>query len=210
MSPGRLAFLRWYYLATPLFWLAGAIWGVHVRVAFLDDFPAGRNAYYVLCFLIGVVALRAPQYARRLALVESAANLGLLVLSVGLWYLRMLDWAASPLRAGGGGRDGELRDTSDRRLEGMTAFSAVRDSPSAIRWAAACALMAQWLPEADPGGSLSEAGDLLPIRAVPAQCSPVSRSASPRLSSPFSWRNCDIRSAIWTLFTSEYMKCVLP
>ncbi len=96
MSPGRLAFLRWYYLATPLFWLAGAIWGVHVRVAFLDDFPAGRNAYYVLCFLIGVVALRAPQYARRLALVESAANLGLLVLSVGLWYLRMLDWAASP------------------------------------------------------------------------------------------------------------------
>lgn len=32
----------------------------------------------------------------RLAFAESAVNVGLLVLSVGLWYLRMLDWAASP------------------------------------------------------------------------------------------------------------------
>ena len=94
--PARLTFLRWYYLATPAFWLAGVIWGVNVRVAFLDDFPVGRNAYYVLCFLIGVVTFRAPQYTARLAFVESAANLGLLILSVAVWYLRMLDWAAGP------------------------------------------------------------------------------------------------------------------
>jgi len=92
----RLSFLRWYYVATPLFWLVGLIWGVNVRVAFLDDFPAGRNAYYVLCFVLGIVMLRAPQYASRLALAESSANLGLLVLSVAVWYLRMLDWAAGP------------------------------------------------------------------------------------------------------------------
>ena len=54
----RVSFLRWYYLATPLFWLVGAIWGVNVRVAFLDDFPVGRNAYYLLCFVLGVVMLR--------------------------------------------------------------------------------------------------------------------------------------------------------
>jgi hypothetical protein len=88
--------LRWYYLATPLFWLAGAIWGVNVRVAFLDDFPVGRDAYYVLCFVLGLVMLRAPWHASRLALLESAANLGLLVVSVFVWYLGMLDWAASP------------------------------------------------------------------------------------------------------------------
>jgi len=92
----RVSLLRWYYLATPLFWLVGAIWGVNVRVAFLNDFPLGRNAYYLLCFVLGVVMLRAPAYASRLAFAESAANLGLLMLSVVVWYFRMLDWAAGP------------------------------------------------------------------------------------------------------------------
>jgi len=92
----RLSFLRWYYIATPLFWLVGVIWGVNVRVAFLDDFPVGRNAYYLLCFVLGIVMLRAPQYVSRIAFAESTANLGLLILSVGVWYLRMLDWAAGP------------------------------------------------------------------------------------------------------------------
>jgi hypothetical protein len=92
----RVSFLRWYYLATPVFWLVGAISGVNVRVAFLDDFPVGRNAYYLLCCVLGVVMLRAPAYASRLAFAESAANLGLLMLSVAVWYLRMLDWAAGP------------------------------------------------------------------------------------------------------------------
>ena len=92
----RLSFLRWYYIATPLFWLVGVIWSVNVRVAFLDDFPLGRNAYYLLCFVLGIVMLRAPQYASRIAFAESTANLGLLILSVAVWYLRMLDWAAGP------------------------------------------------------------------------------------------------------------------
>ena len=92
----RLSFLRWYYIATPLFWLVGVIWSVNVRVAFLDDFPVGRNAYYLVCFVLGIVMLRAPQYASRIALAESTANLGLLILSVAVWYLRMLDWAAGP------------------------------------------------------------------------------------------------------------------
>lgn len=43
-----------------------------------------------------MVALRAPQYASRLTFAESATTLGLLVLSVGLWYLETLNWAASP------------------------------------------------------------------------------------------------------------------
>lgn len=92
----RLSLLRWYYIATPLFWLAGLIWGVNVRVAFLDDFPVGRNIYYLLCCILGIVMVRAPAYASRLALAESAANLGLLIISVLAWYVRMLDWAAGP------------------------------------------------------------------------------------------------------------------
>ena len=96
----RLSVLRWYYIATPLFWLVGVIWGVNVRVAFLDEFPVGRNAYYLLCLILGIVMLRAPQYASRIAFAESTANLGLLILSVAVWYLRMLDWAAGPSVAG--------------------------------------------------------------------------------------------------------------
>ncbi len=96
MPVTRRSLLRWYYVATPLFWLVGLIWGVNVRVAFLDDYPVGRNAYYLLCFVLGMVMLRAPQYASRLAFAESTANLGLLMLSVAVWYLRMLDWAAGP------------------------------------------------------------------------------------------------------------------
>lgn len=92
----RLDLLRWYYLGTPVFWLVDGIWGVHVRVAFLDDFPLVRHVYYAWCCVIGIVATFAPRYTARLALAESVMNLGLLVLSVGLWYLSMLDWAAGP------------------------------------------------------------------------------------------------------------------
>lgn len=69
---------------------------MNVRVALLDAFPVGRTAHYILCFLIGIVALRAPQYASRLALYESAANLGLIILSGGVWYVPMLEWAPGP------------------------------------------------------------------------------------------------------------------
>ncbi|HET9708439.1 MAG TPA: hypothetical protein VFP39_09055 [Gemmatimonadales bacterium] len=92
---GRQNLLRWYYLCTPVFWLLDVVWGVHVRVAFLDDLPLLRNVYYAACCGIGIAATVAPRYTARLALTESAVNLGLLVLSVGLWYLSMLDWAAS-------------------------------------------------------------------------------------------------------------------
>ena len=92
----HLNLLRWYYFATPVFWLLDVLFHVRVRVAFLDDFPLGRNLYYLLCCGVGIAAAVEPRYTARLAFGESAVNLGLLVLSVGLWYLRMLDWAASP------------------------------------------------------------------------------------------------------------------
>jgi hypothetical protein len=88
--------LRAYYLGTPLFWLLDYWFGVRIRVAFLDDLPALRYGYYLLCFGIGIIAIQAPRYASRLAFFESAANLGLIIVSVGIWYLRMIDWAGSP------------------------------------------------------------------------------------------------------------------
>ncbi len=94
--PARsVAFVRWYYLTTPLFFVADALWGWNVRVAFLDEFPVGRWAYYALCSGIGIIAYRRPALGARLGLVESSANLGLLMVGVLLWYGRMIDWAGS-------------------------------------------------------------------------------------------------------------------
>lgn len=86
--------LRWYYLATPAFWLADLLFHAPLRVAFLDAFPAGKQAWYAVCCVIGVVAARRPNLAPQLAFLESSLNVGLLILSVGVWYLGMVDWAA--------------------------------------------------------------------------------------------------------------------
>lgn len=94
-----LGILRWYYLATPLFWIAARVWGVDVRVAFLDDFPVGQDAYYLACCVVGLVVWRAPERAARLGLMESTLNVSLLIVSVMVWYGHMLDWAAGPSAA---------------------------------------------------------------------------------------------------------------
>lgn len=90
----QLTLLRWYYATTPLFWVLDSGFGISLRVAFLDGLPLGQNLYYVLCCGIGIATAVAPRQANRLAFVESMATICLLILSVGVWYLRMLDWAA--------------------------------------------------------------------------------------------------------------------
>lgn len=92
---GVVGLLQLYYAATPVFWIADLVWGLRVRVAFLDQFPEGRHAYYALCCALGVAAALRPAAARRIALAESAGNILLLVLSTMLWYYRALDAAAS-------------------------------------------------------------------------------------------------------------------
>jgi hypothetical protein len=93
---GRLTRLaQLYYLATPLFWLADRAWGLNVRAAFLDELPAARTAYYLLCCALGVAAWRRPRHAALIAFSESAANVFLLAASVVAWYVHVLDWAAA-------------------------------------------------------------------------------------------------------------------
>lgn len=91
-----LGLLRWYYAATPAFWLLDGAFDLPLRAAFLDTLPAARHLYYALCTAIGVVAFTAPRRAVTLAFAESVANIGFIILSVGVWYLGMLDWAAGP------------------------------------------------------------------------------------------------------------------
>ena len=47
LSVLMLRLIRGYYLGTPAFFLADYLFGLNVRVTFLDQWPAGKVAYYV-------------------------------------------------------------------------------------------------------------------------------------------------------------------
>jgi hypothetical protein len=87
--------IQFYYLATPAFYAIDSLWGVNVRVAFLDHWPAGKTAYYLIAFVLGIIAWRRPAWAAQIGLVESSTNLGLLILSVLVWYGGVLEAAGA-------------------------------------------------------------------------------------------------------------------
>ena len=85
-----------YYLAaTPIFFILDVGWGISVRAAFLDGWPAARYGYYGVCFACGLAAWRAPARARLIAMAESSANIILLIFSVMLGYYATLDRVAA-------------------------------------------------------------------------------------------------------------------
>ena len=71
------------------------LFGFNVRVAFLDSWPAGKFIYYIIAFVLGIIAWRKPEWTARIGLVESATNVMLIILSVVVWYLGALDAAGS-------------------------------------------------------------------------------------------------------------------
>ena len=90
-----LRLIRGYYLGTPVFFIADYLFGVNVRVAFLDQWPAGKTAYYIFAFILGLIAWRRPEWTAKIGLLESGANVTLLILSVMVWYGGVLDAAGS-------------------------------------------------------------------------------------------------------------------
>jgi hypothetical protein len=85
-----------YLLATPLFALLDYALGANVRVTFLDGHPAMRGVYYALAILCGAIVYARPRLASIVGVVESGANIGLLIVGVYTAYLGMLDDAAGP------------------------------------------------------------------------------------------------------------------
>lgn len=80
--------LTLYYLATPLFAAVDLVLGEPVRVAALDA-QGWRYAYYGVAFGLGLLCWMRPRVAPLVGIVESSANLLLLLLSVLLpiWTL---------------------------------------------------------------------------------------------------------------------------
>ncbi len=81
-SPSRLFTL--YYAATVVFAVLDWLFGANLRVAFLDDLPAWRIAYYLACGVCFLVIWRFPQWAVPVAALESLINVVGLILETGL------------------------------------------------------------------------------------------------------------------------------
>ena len=80
---GRAGLFTVYYLATPFFVVADALFGVNIRIAALPD-AGSRTAYYVFAFACGLLCHWRPRIAPVIGVFESSLNVLLLVLSVML------------------------------------------------------------------------------------------------------------------------------
>lgn len=84
--------VAWYYLATPVFLLLDALWGLNVRVVALDDTPVLKYLYYAFCLACGVATSVRPKLTAVVGMTESSVNMGLVVIAIPLAYYRVL-WA---------------------------------------------------------------------------------------------------------------------
>lgn len=81
----------WYYLATPVFVLTDVVWGINIRIMALDHLSLLKYVYYALCLGCGVLAAARPSLAPVVAQGESSVNLGLVVITIPVAYIRVLD-----------------------------------------------------------------------------------------------------------------------
>lgn len=79
--------LAWYYGATVLFLVLDVVFGVNVRVAFLDPWPAARLAYYGVCMACFALLVWRPSWSTWIGAAESLAVLVALILSMGVRVL---------------------------------------------------------------------------------------------------------------------------
>lgn len=89
-------FVRSVYLSTPVFAVLDYVYGVNLRIPFLDALPGAKALYYAAALVCGIAMLRHPRWASTIGFAESVANISLLILTTGAAYLQVLESAASP------------------------------------------------------------------------------------------------------------------
>ena len=88
-SSSRLLIL--YYAATVLFLLLDFAAGINVRLAFLDDLPGARVAYYLVCFACLGLMLSRPSWTAFISAFESLVTLCALIIAMGMRTLLVTD-----------------------------------------------------------------------------------------------------------------------
>ena len=89
------ALVSYYLFGSPLFFVADVLFGVSIRAAFLDNEPMLRFLYYALVFVCGLVAARRPEWSGIVGLLESGANIAMLVFGVMLTYYAAVETVAA-------------------------------------------------------------------------------------------------------------------
>jgi hypothetical protein len=87
--------VRAVYWSTPLF-VALDLFGVSLRIPFLDALPGAKVVYYGAELACALAIAARPRWTAAIGLAESMVNITLLVVSTGAAYLRVLESAASP------------------------------------------------------------------------------------------------------------------
>lgn len=92
--------LKIYYAATAIFLLLDYLFGINVRVAFLEPWPVWRFLYYLFCFGCLAVMMWKPALTLVVSTVESLLTLSALILHMGV---RVMSLSAGVLEKGADG-----------------------------------------------------------------------------------------------------------
>jgi hypothetical protein len=88
--------VRAVYWSTPVFVALDFIYGVSLRIPFLDALPGVKALYYAVDLACAVAIAARPRWTAAIGLAESLVSITLLVVSTGAAYLSVLESAASP------------------------------------------------------------------------------------------------------------------
>ena len=99
-TPPGGAWIRRYYLLTPLFIVLDALFGLNVRVSGLAS-PELRYLYYGLCLLCALGCYWQSRYSALIAMAESSVNLLVLLASVMVPIARLADLAGDTTASAG-------------------------------------------------------------------------------------------------------------
>ena len=85
----RHKFLQLYYLTTPVFLIIDIVWGINIRIPFLNHLSFMKYTYYTIAFACGIYTYKHPQKADIVGLLESSINIGILVIGFMLTYYNL-------------------------------------------------------------------------------------------------------------------------
>lgn len=85
--------LRSYYAATAAFLVLDFAAGVNLRLAFLDDRPEARIAWYLFCLCCSGMMMWRPAWTELIGAFESLLTLVALIIGVGMRVLLSADAA---------------------------------------------------------------------------------------------------------------------
>jgi len=75
--------LKFYYAATAMFVLLDYVFGINVRLAFLEVWPGWRALYYAICFGCFAIITWRPVLTTLVTTAESLVTLCMLILGMG-------------------------------------------------------------------------------------------------------------------------------